>query len=352
MNKTASFITVHVGFNFGSKLQTIATSEVLRKMGYEATCVNYIPPRVQHVRYWRDAMFSPKKFIRRCLFYPIHCIAEFLYNRYLNKYCKLSAPIYANDDFSKKCPKSDVYISGSDQLWNYKHNEGYDTHYFFDGIKGKKIAFASSIGMTDLPKDYADYMKAQLATYDAVSVREASAVELLHNMGVPSTQVLDPTLMLDKEEWKSFASKRLVKEPYLFVYLPYNILDKDLIYKSIRKIAKKKKLKVIAYSEHVLREWYADKTIYFVNAGDVLSLFYHAEIVMTNSFHGTVFSINLNKQFWTYMPTSFSTRITSILDLCNLNSRLLKDEVTDAQIAETINWRSLKVPWNPSPSQR
>lgn len=135
-----------------------------------------------------------------------------------------------------------------------------------------------------------------------------------------------------------FASKRLVKENYLFVYLPYNIKDKDIVYRSVRKIAKAKNQKVISYSDNVFKDQYADKTIYFVNPGDVLSLIYHADYVVTNSFHGTAFSINLNKQFWVYMPSKFSTRITSILDLCGLNNRLLDEEITEIQMDESISY--------------
>lgn len=336
--KLASFITVHVGFNFGSKLQAIATSEVLKMVGYDSTCVNYIPPRITRSRYWGKPILNPIKFTRRLLFYPFYLISERNFDGYLSKYCKVSKPFYAEDDFIKNCPKADVYVSGSDQLWNYKHNEGNDKHYFFDGIEGKKIAYASSVGMTSLPEDYAAYVKEQLSQYSAISVREQSAVELLGKMGISATHVLDPTFMLNKEEWKPFASKRLVKEKYIFVYLPYNIKDKDLIYRSVRKIAKEKNLKVVSYSDNVIKDKYADQTIYFVNPGEILSLILHAEVVMTNSFHGTAFSINLNKQFWTYMPSSFSTRITSILNLCGLNDRLLEEEISDKQMNEIADF--------------
>ncbi|MBQ8422436.1 MAG: polysaccharide pyruvyl transferase family protein [Bacteroidales bacterium] len=335
-----AFITVHVGFNFGSKLQAIATSEVLKKLGYLPTLVNYVPSRVTYKRYWQTSFSSILKFLRRFLFFPIQVITRYNFDSYLNKHCKVSKPIYAEGDFMQRCPKADVYISGSDQLWNYKHNEGNDKHYFFDGIEGKKIAYASSIGMTSLPDDYAAYVKEQLLQYSAISVREQSAVELLDKMGISATHVLDPTFMLNKEEWKPFASKRLVKEKYLFVYLPYNIKDKDLIYRSVRKIAKEKDMKVVSYSDNVIKDRYADQTIYFVNPGDVLSLILHAEVVITNSFHGTAFSINLNKQFWTYMPSSFSTRITSILDLCDLNNRLLDAEITDGQVNEIADFNN------------
>ena len=338
--KTVSFITIHVAINFGSKLQTIATSEILKKMGFNPVCVNYVPPRITNTRYWKDAWTSPIKFIKRLLFYPFYSIAEHNFSVYLSKYCKLSKPFYSEDDFEMNCPKADIYISGSDQIWNYQHNEGKDIHYFFDGINGKKIAYASSIGMTTLPEDYMNYLKEQLSQFKAISVREQSAVELLEKLGINAVLVLDPTFMLDKEDWMRFASKRIIKEPYLFVYLPYNIKDKTLVYRSARKIAMTKKLKVVAYSDFFIKEKLADKTIFFVNPGDVLSLILYADVVITNSFHGTAFSINLNKQFWTYLPTGFPTRITNILTLCGLNRRLLEKEITKDQIGEVVDFKN------------
>jgi hypothetical protein len=192
--------------------------------------------------------------------------------------------------------------------------------------------------MTELPIDYAEYMKRQLMEYDAISVRESSAVDILTGLGLTSTLVLDPTFMLEKDEWKLYSSRRLVREPYLFVYLPYNIVDKELIYKTVRKIAIHKCLKVVTYSDSFIKDKDADQTVTFVTPGDVLSLFYYADIIVTNSFHGTAFSINLNKQFWTYMPSSFSTRINNILDQCQLNSRLLTEEISDSQVLELIDF--------------
>lgn len=338
-NIKVSFITIHVGANFGSVLQTIATYYVLKGLGINPTCVNYIPPRVTKKRYWSDAINGgPIKFIERLVYYPIRIYSEFKYSSYLKKHCNLSKPIYSEEDFSSVCPKADVYVTGSDQVWNFVHNEGCDKHYFFDGIKGKKICYATSIGMTELPQDYYNYMKQALKDYSAFSVRESSAVTLLKSLGYDATLVLDPTFMLRKEEWCKYASKRFVEKPYIFVYLPYNTVGEDMIYKTITKIAKQKGLTIVTYSPNLMHYHKADKTITFAGPGDVLSLFYYADFVVTNSFHGTAFSINLNKQFFVYYPSNFSTRISSILDLCGLKQRLLDSVVSDSAINETIDF--------------
>lgn len=333
-----AFITIQVGFNFGSVLQTIATAHLLQKHGMTPICVNYIPPRTTYKRYWIEGCSGVKKLIRRVLFFPFYYKANNNFYGYLAKYCPLSHKIYAEDNFVKACPTADLYITGSDQVWNCNHNEGIDKHYFFDGIKGRKIAFSSSIGMKTLPKDYFYYMQRALSEYDEISVREDSAVEILSSMGLNATQLLDPTLLLNKEEWKPYASKRLVKEKYLFVYLPYNTKDENLVYNSVRKIARRNNLIIVTYSRDFFKCKNADKTITFANPGDILSLILYADYVVTNSFHGTAFSINLNKQFWAYMPSEFSTRLESLLRLCKLEHRHIEDLITDEQIFEIIDY--------------
>jgi len=150
--------------------------------------------------------------------------------------------------------------------------------------------------------------------------------------------LIDPTIMLNWGAWKAYASRRLIKRPYLFVYLPYNTVDIELAYRTIRKIASKNNLKVVSYSFGIHRDKMADKTVMFAHPGDFLSLMYYADYVVTNSFHGTAFSINLNKRFSVYMPSKFSTRISSLLELCELEKRLLTDEIGEEQLNEDINY--------------
>ena len=334
----ADIITIHIGKNFGSVLQTIATCEILKTIGIFPVVVNYIPPRATYRYYWKQGTCSLRKMLRRLLYFPIHYISNVNFYKYLASHCELTKKIYASDDFVKKCPKANLFITGSDQVWNYNHNQGIDKHYFFDGIEGKKIAFSASIGMKKLPKDYEMYMQKALNEYSAVSVREDSALNLLSRLGVNAVHLLDPTLLIDKLQWEKYASSPKVNQKYLFVYLPYNTDNIELIYKTVRKIADKKNLKVVTYSAEIFNCKYADKTIKFTSPGDILSLILYADFVVTNSFHGTAFSINLNKQFYVYMPSHFSTRLESLLKLCKLENRKLNGVISETNINNVINF--------------
>ena len=194
--------------------------------------------------------------------------------------------------------------------------------------------------MTEIDIDEYLEVKRMLGSYKAISVREASAQQIVESMGYKATHLLDPTFMLNKEDWEKYQSRRLVKVPYLLVYLPYNIHNKQLIYKTARKVADEKGLMVVTFSWSIRPEKLADKTIYFANPGDFLSLVGFADYIVTNSFHGTAFSINLNKQFSVYLPTGFGTRITSILELCSLTHRLLTAEeiISKEKMNEVIDY--------------
>lgn len=341
--KTVAFITIHIGSNFGSNLQTIATSEILKTIGCKPLLINYVYKRVTKSYYWKTAFKNPLRFIWRLLSAPVFYRNHMIYDGFLANYCNISTPIYDSDDFVSKCPQADIYMTGSDQVWNSIHNQGLNKRYYFEGINAKKIAFASSFGVEELPAQEYSEVKRLLSLYSSISVRESSGKKIVESMGYQAEHLLDPTFMLNRYEWEKYMSERIIKEHYILVYIPYNIIDKQGIYESVRFIAKKKNLKVVTFSWDFRNDKYADETIKFADPGDFLSLMKFADYVITNSFHGTAFSINLNKQFWVYMPSGFSTRILSILEKCSLDDRVLNNKITEKQIDDTIDYEPVNV---------
>lgn len=343
MKKKAAFITVHVGSNFGSVLQSIATVKVIKSLGVEPLLIDYIPDRVTYRRRFKRMFKGPISFIKGLVFLPNFIKNTHIYSSFLKNYCPMSPAFYDKDDFAKKCPIADYYITGSDQVWNSKHNEGFNDRYYFAQLpeEAVRISFAPSIGETELSEEHIARIKSLLSRYKAISVREESAKQLIESMGLEATRLLDPTFMLNKEEWKAYMSKRIVTEDYLLIYTPYNTLDKKAIFDAARKIAKEKGLKVVTFSWDWRKDKMADKTITYADPGDFLSLMHYANYVVTNSFHGTAFSINLNKQFSVFMPSAFSTRISSIIDLCGLEARMVLDKFDYDKANECIDYTSV-----------
>ena len=347
MHKTAGLITIHVGPNFGSVLQTYATYKVLERHGITTTLINYIPRRVTILGFLGNRKTFKAK-LWAIMGLPIVFINNLIYSGFVKRSCKLTKKIYNVEGFRKLSLQFDRFIVGSDQVWNSKHNEGVDAMYYFPYVSqnSMKIAFASSFGREKLGQEEMDRIRPWLLDFKAISVREASGVSVLESMGIDKAiQLVDPTFLLSKQEWRDqLISRRIIKEPYLLMYLPYNIVGKEEIYSYAREIATNNKWKVVTFSWDIRKDKFADKTMVFASPEDFLSLMYYADYIITNSFHGTAFSINLNKQFSVFQPSEFSTRILSILDLVNLKERLItnsQDVAERSKQNENINYVSV-----------
>lgn len=340
MKSKVAFITIHSVSNFGSILQAIATTKVIESLGKEAILINYIPNRLTFKHYFMTMIQGIIPFVKGLAFLPNNIINRYIYSSYLAKYSKLSSPIYDKDKFIEKCPHADYYITGSDQVWNSKHNAGFNNRYFFAQLPddSKLISFAASFGVSTLDKEDTKSVKLLLSRYKSISVRENSAVKIIEGMGLKCVQLLDPTFMLNRNEWAQYMNKRKIKKDYLLIYTPYNTADKKSIYEAARIIAKKLNLVVVTFSWDWRKESLADITITYASPGDFLSLMYYANYIITNSFHGTAFSINLNKQFSVFMPSAFSTRICSIIDLCGLDERIVSNGFEVEKIYKQIDY--------------
>lgn len=347
MKKKVAIITIHIGQNHGSVLQTIATARVFKKLGMIPLVINYIPNRVTYKAYWAKCKMSFVAALKQFLYFPIKYIGDIRFRKYLTSNCEISKPIFDSsiDEVNIVYPKADYYVTGSDQVWNSVYNQGIDKHYYLDKIpeNKKRIAYAASFGREELPENELLEVQNLLNKYSAISVREKSAVSIVRAMGLDAVQLIDPTFMLNMCEWKEFMSRRIIKVPYVMVYLPYNTTNEKEIYESVYKIADEFHLKVVTVSsgKDFIFNKYAQQNVRFSNPGDFLSLMYHSDFIVTNSFHGTAFSINFNKKFFVYMPSGYTTRIISILDLCGLKDRILTKTVTIEQMHQDINYNEV-----------
>ena len=185
-----------------------------------------------------------------------------------------------------------------------------------------------------------------VAEYRKLSVREDSALSILHQLGRDDgIQLIDPTLQLTKDEWLRLASPRLVKKPYLILMLLYNEDAHATEY--ARRIADRKGLKLVKISWEMKRPLMVDKLFTHRSPADFLSLFANADFVVTNSFHGLAFSINMEREFVVVPRSEFNSRIESLLTLTGLQNRLVSTSemaifesekaINYAEVAERLN---------------
>lgn len=332
-------LTFHTARNFGAVLQTYALVKKLSDLGVDAEVIDY-RPQFNEVRFQDPKL---KDFLSLRELYSL--IFRNSYQRYnsagfeefIDMFIPLSSSISrSREELVAAAAEYDAVICGSDQIWNPSCTEG-DLSYFlpFDK-KGKQIkaAYAPSIGRTSFSEAEKSRIIPLLSDFDYLSVRETQGCTLLNRLGFDDCSVvLDPTLLLSKDEWESIADRSCAPpEKYLLVYVMHE--DMNLL-AFARKYAKLHRLKIAYISQRLFHR--LKGALYFDNITPQqwVGLFLNAEVIVTNSFHGTAFGLNCGKQlFVKRIPNSrANSRMEDILTQLNH---------TDAFIDETSEADSLK----------
>ena len=311
--------------NYGSVLQAYALNQTLTKMGYDAFLVDYRKKEV--VELYR--IFKPNRSryniltncYHFCHFFELRRKQE-KFQEFRNRYLPVSEDHYETfESLSEQPPTADVFICGSDQVWNTGIVD-FDTHYLLDFVKrGKKISYAASGITKDTPDDQIQYILGHIQTFQSVSVREVIAKNKLEHAGTLRVAcVVDPVLLLSAEEWRQLSPPNQVKSPYMFCYFSGGVSRAFEQYtKSLAELLGLKRV-------IIMPEWrnaFNDSTKrYDCGPLDFLGYLQSASIVCTNSFHGTVFSTIFNRPFVVGLhKPSAEERISTFLSMCGLTSR-------------------------------
>ena len=242
------------------------------------------------------------------------------FNKFIDSNLKMTKKYNSIDELRNDPPPKDVYITGSDQVWNPEITKGLSDIYTlnFGSDKTNRISYAASIGNNTLGKE--DY-KGKVSKIDYISVREETAKKLLQPLiNKPINVVLDPTLLIDKNGWEeSFDLDDKEKEPYI---LTYHVAEYPEYVKIINELSKKTGLKVITFEKrkknsynNILRCAYSDGPEEFVR------LIKNAKYVVTTSFHATVFSIIFHKKLFVVPHNTTGSRMLDLLNKLGLSNR-------------------------------
>ena len=333
----ASVITLHTVDNYGSVMQTYATQQILKKCGYDVEFVDYWRrdnlPQSRAERMLEGSTLQKLKplwginnFTRKATVSILKSVLEKQRSpmwRFLEEKVQLTkVRYYSYEELEANPPVADVYITGSDQVWNSIWNQGIDRSYFLDFAPAGKprIAFSASIGREQLDTEEIPETKRLLEKYSAISVREQAAVELLASMDIESTLVLDPTLMLEAEEWRKLATKQKREKPYILIY---QLNPNPQMDQYAEQIAQKKNWEIIRIGFGRSDHRKGGKCVMLPSVEEFLGLFCDAACVLTDSFHATAFSLNLGTDFISVLPGRFGTRIESITKLTRTENRIL-----------------------------
>jgi len=324
-------ITCHDVYNHGASLQAYALQTYLESLGHDVRIIDYKPDYLsKHYNLWTvsnpvyDKSFVKQAYLLAKL--PGRLIAlkrKGAFDRFTKRYLKLTDRYHSNEELKKNPPQADVYIAGSDQIWNTLFQNGHDEAFYLDFAPktSKRIAYAASFATKDVAEDCRSFVIKMLQNFDAISIRESISLPLLKSLGRgDGIAVCDPVFLLSKEQWNRLLP---VKEdgmsPYVLVYDSEN----SSIMKEIAcKIAKEKKLKI--YSVSAWKLSYADKNFWACGPLDFVRLIRDAEMVISNSFHASAFSMIFEKEFYVINRSEgINERMLSLLTDCGLPDRLI-----------------------------
>lgn len=329
-------LTFHFVDNYGAVLQAYALKSYLISIGHDVDILNYSNPFLRSLTRSKFNKLKSKVWavVKRMIAgTKKHKSFELFRKQRLEIN---NRPIHSKELFEMFIVNNsyDVIIVGSDQVWNPSITGSDETYLLsINSEKIVKISYAASFGKSLIDNTWLDKLCYQINSYKAVSVREKTAKSFLCKKNVTKnvSVVADPVFLLERAVWEKLATKRLVKEDYILCYvMPGDSIIEKRIEKAALKISEEKSLKIIYIGRKEYKRFLFDgKDMIDASPEDFLSLFQYATIVLTNSFHGTAFSIIFNKDFYSFVNNELSaemqlgSRIIDLLYTCNLEDRTI-----------------------------
>lgn len=325
--KKIGILTFHGSANYGALMQTYALNTTVNSLGINCETIDYYCERVE-----KDNVISkiktPRDFIR--FVYKYHKLQ--MRKPFVKNALKLSSRYDKN---TIRNAKYDAYICGSDQVFNLDCS-GDDTTYYFDFLDNKtpRFSYAASFGKNnEIIKKFVQKESSLLELFTTISLRENVDISKFDsNLEGKVRFDVDPVFLLNKESWKKLISKRPIKSKYIFMYL---VGDPVYVQSYANKLSQETGYKVISNRQ-------SPEFFFHCSPYDFLSWIYNAEYVVTNSFHGTAFSMILNKNFYSdsKIAGGWNYRIENLLTLFNQQDRMIGENGRTDIFIEPVDYTS------------
>lgn len=335
-------IVTLVGYqNFGNRLQNFAVQETLKKLGYESDTLQFIPAKKPFPEYFYGKV---KHIIKNTLIFLLPnqvcqkifstaptretLIRTMLREWKLKKFTAQRIHAERVNETKRAMqgidPEYMAFIVGSDQVWNPFFGCGQDSRFLSFASPAKRIAYAASFGVRSLPAACEASYSCGLSAMESISVREDEGAQIVQKLTGRQVPVLiDPTMMLTREEWLEIArpARKKTNKPYVLLFFLGEISSERMNH-IVRKASEK---------DFILINISTPDSIYYaIGIEEFVSYIANAEVVFTDSFHGTVFSILFNKPFVTYARSGdehdMSSRIKTLIQKFKLNTHICQDD--------------------------
>lgn len=348
-------ITCQHVYNYGATLQAYALQNYLVTKGHKVEVIDY--RLSSHIRYELFTLYP----VGRA--YKLVCMLPFLRyvispyrNRHMlktwgrkkafdifdKKFLHLTQQTYSTyEELKRSGLTADVFIAGSDQIWNPEYENGRDLGYYlnFGNRNAKRISYAASFGVSAISDAQAEFVKCQLEKFSHVSVRETAGVEILKKIGIQAVSCVDPVFLLSREEWIANLGLKFANDKkYIMVY-DFNH-DNPKMASFVKRLSEQTGMKILSVNDDS-NAYYADVQINDAGPKEFLEYILNAEFVVASSFHATAFSLIFNKKFVTYPlgVLSNSSRMENLLSLVGLIERFNCDDIRI--INKKIDWNNV-----------
>lgn len=332
MSKSLAIITWVTYRNFGTFLQAFALQQYLCEKGFDCKILNDSSYIINYKPNWR---YKLKKLTLKLVQKDFRVFEKSCTKSHslFNSFKHNMLHVDYDRCLSSLDSKYDIYICGSDQIWNPFFLDNPNSDFFYASFtKKKKIAYAPSIGVSKVPQQYEAKLKELTKCFDYLSAREQQGIDALYELtGKDVSRVVDPTLLLDANEWnRLLPTESSCHKKYILAY--FLTPNKVFINLAIE-YAQRKNMR--------LKIFFTDKSYYSYNcdlitAGPIEFLYYvkHAEYLFTDSFHGSIFASIFHTQFFTFkrfkqIAESQNSRVENLLTMMGIGDRLIDEKACD-----------------------
>jgi hypothetical protein len=328
-------ITFHNYDNYGAILQSYGLQKKLREIGVSPEIIDY---RCEYISNPFRLVNLKEKGFFNYIYGAIGHICYIPRRRKCNqfrKHMRYSKPV-TRKNLSQAADRYDVYIAGSDQVWDYRLTN-FDTTYFLDFVAEgkKKVSYAASIGENLPPKEYQGEYSRLLKDFDQILTREPYGADIVEELtGKRPECACDPTLLLTREEWEKLLVEPKRKDKYILVYqLGINTEIVDFV----KRLRNKTGCKVVYIPFPLVGALKCSMKI-SIGPSEWMGLFKNAEYVVSDSFHGIVFSLLFNRKFFAMTNGHHKNRrVEELLTRVRLMDRTI-DGVSDEKLTEAIDF--------------
>lgn len=326
--KKIGILTFHRALNYGALLQIYALQTAIKRMGADVQVIDYRNQVIENLYRYRS--FSERKSIKEKVKYILQSRREFtkrqIFEDFRQQALNLTPEIYTSSQINAVEERFDYIITGSDQVWNPKAHR-FDKSYLLDFVQDDKktVSYAASFGISSLNEKYVPEYCRLLSRFPIISVRERTGAEIVcRQLGLSARVDVDPTFLLNESDWRSVYKGSEVVGDYILLYC-FELTPG--IKAIVEKLAKKTGLEILHFGRF-LRNPLNAKIRYMPCAGpfEFISAFLNARYIVTNSFHGTAFSINFNKKFYLELLMQnehVNSRLENIITMTGLESQYI-----------------------------